>query len=173
MRKLKINRSDFELAFEQGSYEMAFYLDSQTGSILLIQDDARHRLDSPISEKGSLEAALAAIQTQADLSEWKHEQILDVARVEWGDGERYLLIPQQDSNEGYRDMEEFVKTLEDGHLRELLEVALNGRGAFRRFKDVLYHYPHARAEWFKFRDERTQQRMLDWFASEDIESEFE
>jgi hypothetical protein len=173
MRKLKINRSDFELAFEQGSHEMAFYLDSKTDSVLLIQGDARRRLDSLISEKGSLEAALAAVQTQIDPPEWQREQILDVAQVEWDDEERYLPIPQQDSSEGYRDMEAFVETVENGQLRELLEVALDGQGAFRRFKDVLYRYPDTRAAWFKFRDERVQRRMLDWLASEGIEPEFE
>ena len=51
-------------------------------------------------------------------------------------------------------------SVEDEHLRELLEVAIQGAGAFRRFKDVLFRYPSAQENWFKFRDERELQRML-------------
>jgi hypothetical protein len=70
-------------------------------------------------------------------------------------------------------MQEYIWSLEDEHLHELLEVAIQGSGAFRRFKDVLYRYPEAQDNWFKFRDEREQRRMLDWLASEGIEPEFE
>jgi hypothetical protein len=47
------------------------------------------------------------------------------------------MIPKQDSRDGYQDMQEYIWSLEDEHLRELLEVAIQGSGAFRRFKDVL------------------------------------
>ena len=70
-------------------------------------------------------------------------------------------------------MQEYIGSLEDEHLRALLEIAIQGSGAFRRFKDVLYRYPEAQENWFKFRDAREYQRMLDWVASEDIEPEFE
>jgi hypothetical protein len=38
---------------------------------------------------------------------------------------------------GYRDMEDFAVRVRDPQARELLEGALSGRGAFRRFKDLL------------------------------------
>jgi hypothetical protein len=38
---------------------------------------------------------------------------------------------------------------------------------------MLYRYPEAQENWFKFRDEREQRRMVDWLASEGIEPEFE
>lgn len=63
--------------------------------------------------------------------------------------------------------------LDDAHLREVLDVAVQGSGAFRRFKDVLHRYPAAQAQWFKFKAECQQQRMLDWFATEGLEPEFE
>lgn len=59
-------------------------------------------------------------------------------------------------------MEDFIATVEDEHLAELLEVAINGKGAFRRFKDVLAGYPEERERWFCFKDERTEQRALEW-----------
>jgi len=37
---------------------------------------------------------------------------------------------------------------------------------------VLYRYPEAQENWFKFRDERLKRRMVAWLESEDIEPEF-
>lgn len=51
--------------------------------------------------------------------------------------DRYERIPRVESHEGYEDMEDFITTIADEHLAELLEVTVNGKGAFRRFKDVL------------------------------------
>ena len=76
--------------------------------------------------------------------------------------ERYERIQKVESYEGYRDMEDFIATVEEQHLVELLEVAINGKGAFRRFKDVLARYPEERERWFRFKDERMEQRALEW-----------
>jgi len=62
-------------------------------------------------------------------------------------------------------MEDFIATVEDEHLAELLEVAINGRGAFRRFKDVLLRYPEERERWFRFKDERMQERACEWLEN--------
>ncbi|MCK6580507.1 MAG: UPF0158 family protein [Anaerolineae bacterium] len=173
MQKVKINRSDFDLSFELGSDETTAYLDTEDGTVVMIEDYAEHRLDDVITEEETLEAIEASIRTHAELSDWEREQMLAAVRIEWDDAKRYRPIPKQDSQQGYRDMQEFIWSLEDDHLRELLEIAIQGSGAFRRFKDALYRYPEAQAEWFKFRDERQHQRMLEWFAHEDIEPEFE
>lgn len=172
MRKIKINRIDLELAFELSSYETSAYLDAETGAVLFAEEQAASQLDDILTDEESMEAAQGAIQARTDLSDEERAQIMDVARIEWDTEGRYLLIPKQDSSEGYREMEDFIETVEDHHLRELLEVAIQGRGAFRRFKDVLYRYPDAEANWFRFRDAREQRRLLEWLASKDIEPDF-
>ncbi|MGH2970116.1 MAG: UPF0158 family protein, partial [Solirubrobacteraceae bacterium] len=45
---------------------------------------------------------------------------------------------------GYGDMEDFVRQVRDLRTREVLERAIGGRGAFRRFKDALLEYPRLR-----------------------------
>jgi Uncharacterised protein family (UPF0158) len=45
-----------------------------------------------------------------------------------------------------------------------LEVAIDGRGAFRRFKNVLFDWPDDREEWFAFSDERRRGRAREWLA---------
>jgi hypothetical protein len=49
----------------------------------------------------------------------------------------------------------------------LLTVALDGRGAFRRFKDVLQDWPEERELYFRFSDERRRGRAREWLADQD------
>jgi len=51
----------------------------------------------------------------------------------------------------------------------MLDLALDGRGAFRRFKAVLSDYPVERERWFAFRQERLDQEIKEWLAENDIE----
>ncbi|MFC1958686.1 UPF0158 family protein [Chloroflexota bacterium] len=76
--------------------------------------------------------------------------------------ERYEQIPKAESREGYQDMQDFIAAVEDKHIAELLEVAINGESAFRQFKDILLDYPDERERWFQFRDDRAQERVLEW-----------
>ena len=68
----------------------------------------------------------------------------------------------------YEDMEDFIANVEDEHLAELLEVAINGKGAFRQFKDVLLNYPEEEERWFKFKDDRMRERALEWLEDIDV-----
>jgi hypothetical protein len=83
--------------------------------------------------------------------------------------ERYIVIPYQGSDAGYRDMADFIDSVNDNRMRALLESAINGTGAFRRFKDVLQEHPQERERWFAFQKERAYHRILRWLETEDIE----
>jgi hypothetical protein len=83
--------------------------------------------------------------------------------------DRFVLIPPVASHEGYQDMEDFITTVEDQTLQKLLWVAIDGKGAFRRFKNVLYDHPEVRERWFVFEDARMRQRVLEWLDDEGIE----
>lgn len=172
MRKLKINRMDFETAFELSSYETTAYLDTETGAVIFVEDYVVDQLEELLADEDG-EDVETVLQAQTDLSDIDRQQLLDAARVEEDADNRYRMIPKQDSRDGYRDMQEYIWSLEDEHLRELLEVAIQESGAFRRFKDMLYRYPEVQENWFRFRDEREKRRMTDWLQSQGIEPEFE
>jgi hypothetical protein len=84
--------------------------------------------------------------------------------------DRYTSIPYQGSEAGYRDMAEFADSVTNNRLRALLDVALDGAGAFRRFKDVLLQYPDERTRWFAFQKERARHRIERWLESEGIQA---
>jgi hypothetical protein len=86
------------------------------------------------------------------------------------DPESRGLIPIEPilSGEGYGDMEDFIARVRNQRVRDLLERAIEGRGAFRRFKDTLIDFPELRQAWFTFHDARMQRRALEWLAAENL-----
>ncbi|MFQ6060613.1 MAG: UPF0158 family protein [Thermoplasmata archaeon] len=90
-------------------------------------------------------------------------------KVEQELGKRYLAIPCMGSEEAYRDMVDFIGSVEDRFLKEKLQIAVDGEAAFRRFKNVLLSYPEERERWFKFKEECVKERVRDWLELEGIE----
>jgi hypothetical protein len=80
----------------------------------------------------------------------------------------YLRIEPVSSREQYRWMERFIPTVEAADLRASLTQAIDGKGAFRRFKDVLMTYAEERERWFAFRSERLRTFMEAWLAAHAI-----
>jgi hypothetical protein len=77
----------------------------------------------------------------------------------------YMRIEPVSSREQYRWMERFIPMVEEGELRDQLTSAIDGKGAFRRFKDVLMTYGTERERWFAFRSERLRVFMEAWLTA--------
>jgi hypothetical protein len=73
------------------------------------------------------------------------------------------------SREQYRWMERFVSTVQDQALRERLLVAIDGKGAFRRFKDVLLAFPAERERWFAHRSDLLHLHIQTWIEHMNIQ----
>jgi len=82
----------------------------------------------------------------------------------------YLLVDPVSSREQYRWMERYIATVEEPDLRQKLVSSIDGKGAFRRFKDVLMAYPVERERWFSFRSERLKAAMQSWLDAHNLES---
>jgi hypothetical protein len=80
----------------------------------------------------------------------------------------YLRIDPVSSREQYRWMERFIPMVEDPELKDKLTQAIDGKGAFRRFKDVLMSYGAEREKWFTFRSERLRTFMEAWLSAHAI-----
>jgi Uncharacterised protein family (UPF0158)/Nucleotidyltransferase domain len=77
------------------------------------------------------------------------------------------------SREGYGDMEDFIARVRDRLAADLLERAIAGRGAFRRFKDTLFEFPELREAWFRFSDVRMHRRAIEFLIDEGLVDEVE
>ena len=109
--------------------EHQYFLETETGEVILVSE----MLDDEEAQR----------------------QLAEIDEAEPG---RYLQLPRADSREGYDDMQDFIDTVSDEHLQELLNVAIQGRGAFRRFRDVLARHPAEQARWFDFQTARLDAR---------------
>ena len=83
----------------------------------------------------------------------------------------YLRIEPIPSREQYRMMERFIATVQHAELKERLQDSIVGKGAFRRFKDVVTQYADERKRWFSFRDVLAHQYILDWLKQNRLEPE--
>ena len=81
---------------------------------------------------------------------------------------QYLRVDPVSSREQYRWMERFIATVEEGPLRQKLLQSIDGKGAFRRFKDVLVAFPVDRERWFTFRSERLRTCMESWLQAQGV-----
>jgi uncharacterized protein YciI len=78
--------------------------------------------------------------------------------------DRWLFFSPE-SSEGYRDMVDFTGRINHERLRQRLLDTLDGRGAFRRFRDVVHSGPdEVVAHWQIFRQERALGRARAWLA---------
>jgi hypothetical protein len=173
MKKLQVALGELAMAFEDATWERSYYLDLETGQVVWITQETRWELESVFEETYDPESGKSVDLTEVlqdyDLPDWQKEELLEANRVDRLYGSRYIAVPEADSHEGYGDMEDFILTVQDKRLQDHLWQAIQGRGAFRRFKDVLAGYYREEKRWYAFQDDRLQRRILDWLESEDIE----
>jgi hypothetical protein len=67
-------------------------------------------------------------------------------------------------------MERFIPMVDEPELKGKLAQAIDGKGAFRRFKDVLMSYAADRERWFTFRSERLRTFMEAWLSAHAIKA---
>lgn len=173
MNKIHVDLDAVLAAFEYGSDDVHYYLDMETGHVLMVLVEVQWELEAIYEEFYGPEAVapsnLPAILQQRHVPEWRQQALLQAHAVEEGYLTRYLDIPQSDSSAAYNDMHTFINTLEDKDLRQKLWRAISGQGAFRQFKDVMAEHPALRKHWLAFSAERARQRVLDWLTHEGLE----
>jgi Uncharacterised protein family (UPF0158) len=84
------------------------------------------------------------------------------------DGRRMVLVSPLPAAVAYGDMEDFIARVREPRTRGLLERAIAGRGAFRRFKDALLDHPELRQAWFRFHDARSERRAIEWLLEREL-----
>lgn len=173
LRRLKVDLKELVFAFEDHSRVGRWFLDLQTGQAIYVSEETREQLRSledefgeePDPDSPQFRDAVA----QLGLPDWEAEALEQYARIGAEFGGRYRSVEPDDSSEGYRDMEDFIETVSSRQLQERLSRAIQGRGAFRRFQDVIDGSAE-RQRWFEFRDARRRQRVVDWLRDEGVEA---
>ena len=123
---------------EEASDEWRQFLNIRTG-----------RFHSFQSEHLSVVEDLESDDELEEYSDWERDMIREAVDMlsNWDD---YVELPSQYDIHEYNLMEEFAEATPDPCKQELLLVSLNGKGAFRRFKDTLLSVGLEK-EWYAYR----------------------
>jgi hypothetical protein len=128
------------------------YLHVKTGEIISVsQDDLRAAEDGDSFEH---------------LPEW-HQEAMKVAIDVIENYEDYKRLPTKYDINEYDMMEDFCFTINDERSKNILLKAIEGRGAFRRFKDQI-HRLGIEQNWYAYRDGRYKEIAIDWCRKHDI-----
>jgi hypothetical protein len=139
MAKYRLKIDLDELCYAFEDHHNEYYLDLKTGELLFI---------SSLADEEEVERIEDQLEREPN---------------------RYLWVPKLLPQEGYAYMQEFIETVGDPNLQEKLWIAIDGPGAFGRFRRVLSGYPEEQERWFKFKDERVREHVEFWLRSEGIE----
>ncbi len=176
-RKVPVDMDELNTAFTFTNPDVQYYLDLETGDVILVTTDTLDDLESIYGQIGAEEDILTRplaehLQRRDDINvnEWDMVALLQADLVERSGPDRVLLVEPISSHEAYQNMAFFiVREIGSERLRERFEDAIRGRGAFRRFKDLLARYPDLEKRWYAFEAKCIEQYMQDWLDAHDIE----
>jgi hypothetical protein len=130
---------------ESQSDEFTAYLHRPTGRVTLISEEALHA-----AEHGLVGDDAGVVD----------EELADARAIAAG-GDDYLPLPGRFDIDEYRMMERFALAIEEPSVQTQVLVALNGKGAFRRFKDAVRQLRLAEA-WYAWRDRGYEEVARAW-----------
>lgn len=87
-----------------------------------------------------------------------------IEEIEFGE---YISLPENFEINEYQMMEEFILKLPRGNSQRVLAHAIQGKGAFRRFKNRLYDVGLVK-EWYSFRDGAYEKLAREWCEEHNI-----
>ncbi len=100
--------------------------------------------------------------------DWQRENIAMVRLIEEEATDRFVPLPDRFEINEWKMMERFALSLGDSYTADALLGAIRQRGAFRRFKDMVYQRGLA-DRWYAFRDEEYRRVAIGWCREHGIE----
>ena len=175
MRKITVPLSDLTVAIGH-SYEIACYLDLEEQKVVEIFEEYESQLRSLVDNASQplpdLAAIISYIRQNGDLADWVQDTLVETAQIRYPEDEgRFLLLPKLDSHTAYGYMETFIASLVSEVMQDLLYTAIDGRGAFSRFRRALTRYPDYRQQWFDFEEEQKGEFIKGWLVTNDLSLE--
>ncbi len=131
------------------SDEMTAYVNRKTGELYTATDE---------------EVGLAD-EDDAQLAGWQSEAAAKAREVL--ESEDFIALPGKFEIHEYSIMERFCLGVADARLRDALLDAIRGRGAFRRFKDLV-HREGIIDDWYAFRNAALAEIALDFLDAHGI-----
>ena len=115
----------------------------------------------PVEGGGRIDLRTGVVWPQPAL-----EYAEETGALDEDDEGRWLWVECVGSRAGYRDMQLFIDAVDDPDRADRLGIAIEGRGAFRRFRDVLARWPELLDRWYAFSEDRQRGRARAWLAAQ-------
>jgi hypothetical protein len=117
---------------------------------------------------GRIDLATGQVHTPLELqyADDEYDDETDDGDADEATGDGWLWIEPEGSGPGYRDMERFAATVTEPAVAAMLSVALDGKGAFRRFRNTLTRWPDIEDDWYRYSDERRRGRARTWLVDQ-------
>ncbi len=149
-----------------------YFLDRETGEIIILSEDIIKKAQEILEESydddiGDFEDV--EVEKVPVIPEWMEDEIELALDIFIYEKERYARIPERNHKYGYNTMKEFALTLEDDTLKQTLLGLLDGKNAFRRFKDALGQYPKERKLWYGFNAKAARNEIAAWLKTIGLE----
>jgi hypothetical protein len=142
-----------DVAFEMDvlNEEWTAYVNRRTGELITVTDEEAR--------------AVEAGGESAEEPEWQRELLPKLREVLESD--EFLALPDKHEIHEYGIMERFCTGVEKVALRDELLRAIQGRGAFGRFKDLIRAHGLADA-WQRYRERALEDIAADWLDANGI-----
>jgi hypothetical protein len=145
-----------------------YFLDRETGETIILSEDiirkAREILEETYDDDmGDFEDV--EVEKVPVIPEWMEDEVELALEIFIYEKDRYERIPERNPQYGYNTMKAFAATLEDEMLKEALLELLEGKNAFRMFKDSLAPYPKERKLWYGFNAKAARNEIEEWLKS--------
>ena len=150
--KATVNLEEVLEAIEMRTRDSNYFYNKNTGEIHYITDDELREAEDDIDI--------------SEYPEWQQESIKTAIDILSTDD--YIKLPDDYEIDDYEIMEDFCYSIEDKELRNEIIKAIDGKGAFRIFKDKIYEYDLA-DEWYDYQDKRFREIAIDWCERHVIE----
>ena len=144
MRDLAMDLDDLAEAMDDHDPEATWYLDLRTGEVNRWSDYEDDALDDD-DVTPELRPFLAYMRDEPD-----------------AERDRFEEIPKIESHRAYDRMVAFAARCEGRDARKQLARALEERGPFRRFRQVLEEFPELQQRWQAEHDAYLEQEARDW-----------
>lgn len=112
-----------------------------------------------------------SIYLSEDSWNWDEEdkEIAELMDMEW---DRFIRLPEKYEIHEYRMMEDFIEEMDNQKLQMELYRAIQGRGAFRRFKDKI-RYAGIEQQWYDYQNNAYREFAHHWCKENNIRCEMD
>jgi hypothetical protein len=141
---------DILRAMDGSHEEMRWYVDRQTGQVVLITDE-----DKRYAENEDLDAA----------PQWQRESIQMARVIEADTRGRFVALPTQFDIHQWKILRDFADTA--GRHTPVLQDVVHGKGAFRAFKSAVRRLG-IEQQWYTFREKQYREKAIAWCRDNNV-----